>query len=122
MTLPEAEAALLPTMRDGLRVSYGGLSLKESPVGLFVGWGCEWHGRRLITRLDRATGNPSVSSTTSTALRSIIFRISFRTPPVRFTPFNPLILCLCGHARAVVFVIVFPDDTDTREIDGHISR
>lgn len=51
MTLPEAEAALLTTMRDGLRVSYGGLSLKESLLVSLLGGAVSGTAAWLVTRL-----------------------------------------------------------------------
>ncbi|EOZ7957429.1 MULTISPECIES: hypothetical protein [Enterobacter] len=51
MTLPEAEAALLTSMRDGLRVSYGGLSLKESLLVSLLGGAVSGTAAWLVTRL-----------------------------------------------------------------------
>jgi hypothetical protein len=51
ITLPEAEAALLTTMHDGLRVSYGGLSLKESLLVSLLGGAVSGTAAWLVTRL-----------------------------------------------------------------------
>ena len=51
MTLPEAEAALLTTMRDGLCVNYGGLSLKESLLVSLLGGAVSGTSAWLVTRL-----------------------------------------------------------------------
>lgn len=51
MTLPEAETALLTSMRDELRVSYGGLSLKESLLVSLLGGAVSGTAAWLVTRL-----------------------------------------------------------------------
>lgn len=51
MTLPEAETALLTTMRDGLRVNYGSLSLKESLLVSLLGGAVSGTTAWLVTRL-----------------------------------------------------------------------
>ncbi len=51
MTLPEAETALLTSMRDELRVSYGGLSLKESLLVSLLDGAVNGTAAWLITRL-----------------------------------------------------------------------
>ena len=51
MTLPEAETSLLTNIRDGLRVSYGGLSLKESLLVSLLGGAVSGTAAWLVTRL-----------------------------------------------------------------------